>query len=235
MTARYPLVLNGTSIQEVQTGDTLNSVSLPTIPTTLGGTGNGFTKFTGPTTSEKTFTLPDSSQTLLYSGGALGTPASGTLTNCTGLPQAGLGANIALNGPVFIVNRSTTNQSISSGIDTVVLFNTAVVDSNSFYDTGTGKFQPTIAGYYLITTSLLLAGTSTTVASGSIQKNGNEIARIGTIFATFGTGPQAITGLVIASLNGSTDYIQVKAYITASSNTAVNMASTMTGCLLRIA
>jgi hypothetical protein len=35
-----------------------------------GGTGNGFTKFIGPTTTEKTFTLPDSSQTLAYSGGA---------------------------------------------------------------------------------------------------------------------------------------------------------------------
>src|SRR5574343_1208702 len=48
-----------------------------------GGTGNGFTAFTGPTTAEKTFTLPDASAILLYDGGALGTPASGTLTNCT--------------------------------------------------------------------------------------------------------------------------------------------------------
>lgn len=31
-----------------------------------GGTGNGFTKFTGPTTSEKTFTLPDADATLLH-------------------------------------------------------------------------------------------------------------------------------------------------------------------------
>jgi hypothetical protein len=30
-----------------------------------GGTGNGFTKFTGPTTAEKTFTLPDASATVL--------------------------------------------------------------------------------------------------------------------------------------------------------------------------
>jgi hypothetical protein len=34
------------------------------IASTYGGTGNGFTKFTGPTTSEKTFTLPDSNATL---------------------------------------------------------------------------------------------------------------------------------------------------------------------------
>jgi len=34
------------------------------IASTYGGTGNGFTKFTGPTTSEKTFTLPNASATI---------------------------------------------------------------------------------------------------------------------------------------------------------------------------
>lgn len=35
------------------------------IASTYGGTGNGFTKFTGPTTAERTFTLPDASATIL--------------------------------------------------------------------------------------------------------------------------------------------------------------------------
>jgi hypothetical protein len=48
-----------------------------------GGTENGFTAFTGPTTSTKTFTLPDASSTIVVQGGALGTPSSGTLTSCT--------------------------------------------------------------------------------------------------------------------------------------------------------
>ena len=69
------------------------------LPSANGGTANGFTKFTGPTTAEKTFTLPDANATLLYSGGALGTPSGGTLTNATGLPistgVSGLGANVA--------------------------------------------------------------------------------------------------------------------------------------------
>lgn len=64
------------------------------IASTYGGTGNGFTKFTGPTTSEKTFMLPDSSETLLYAGGALGTPASGVATNLTGT-ASGLTAGAA--------------------------------------------------------------------------------------------------------------------------------------------
>ena len=53
------------------------------LPAANGGTENGFTAFTGPTTATKTFTLPDASSTIVVQGGALGTPSSGTLTNCT--------------------------------------------------------------------------------------------------------------------------------------------------------
>ena len=68
------------------------------IASTYGGTGNGWAKFTGPTTSEKTFTLPDSSSTIVVQGGALGTPSSGTLTSCTGLPPAGVTGTAAVLG-----------------------------------------------------------------------------------------------------------------------------------------
>lgn len=46
------------------------------IASTYGGTGNGFTKFTGPTTAEKTFTLPNASATILTDN-ALVTVAQG--------------------------------------------------------------------------------------------------------------------------------------------------------------
>ena len=71
-----------------------------------GGTANGFTKFSGPTTAEKTFTLPDANATLLYSGGALGTPASGVATNLTGT-ASGLTAGNATNST--IADDTTTN------------------------------------------------------------------------------------------------------------------------------
>jgi hypothetical protein len=71
------------------------------IASTYGGTGNGFTKFTGPTTAEKTFTLPDASSTIVVQGGALGTPSSGTLTNCTfpTLNQSTTGSAATLTTP----------------------------------------------------------------------------------------------------------------------------------------
>jgi hypothetical protein len=55
------------------------------ISATYGGTNNAFTQFTGPTTSIKTFTLPDANATLLYNTGPIGTPSSGNLVNCTGI------------------------------------------------------------------------------------------------------------------------------------------------------
>jgi hypothetical protein len=85
--------------------DTTNAdnITAGILLSNYGGTGNGFTKFTGPTTSEKTFTLPNSNETLLYSGGALGTPVSGNLSACTGVPESGF-KNIIINGG-FTVNQ----------------------------------------------------------------------------------------------------------------------------------
>ena len=71
------------------------------IASTYGGTGNGFTKFSGATTAEKTYTLPDANATLLYAGGALGTPSSGTVTNLTGT------ASININGTVGATTANT--------------------------------------------------------------------------------------------------------------------------------
>jgi len=49
-----------------------------------GGTGNGFTKFTGATTSEKTYTLPDASSKILTNNTAVTTLEGGTgLTSYT--------------------------------------------------------------------------------------------------------------------------------------------------------
>jgi hypothetical protein len=63
-------------------------------------------------TSARSYTFPDDSGTLLLSGGALGTPSSGVLTNCTGT-AAGLTAgtvttNANMTGDVTSVGNATT-------------------------------------------------------------------------------------------------------------------------------
>jgi len=48
------------------------------IASTYGGTGNGFTKFSGATTSEKTYTLPDATTTILTTNAAVTVGQGGT-------------------------------------------------------------------------------------------------------------------------------------------------------------
>lgn len=61
-----------------------------------GGTGNGFTKFAGPTTSEKTFTLPDASVTILTSN----SPVT--------VSQGGTGLTAGTQGGIPYFNSTTT-------------------------------------------------------------------------------------------------------------------------------
>jgi len=79
------------------------------IASAYGGTGNGFTKFTGPLTTEKTFTLPDATSTIVVQGGALGTPSSGTLTSCTfpTLNQNTSGSAASLSATLIVAQGGT--------------------------------------------------------------------------------------------------------------------------------
>lgn len=73
------------------------------IPSTFGGTGNGFAKFSGATISEKTYTLPDASTTILttnYTGALI----TGILKNTTS--TGALTIAIAADFPTL--NQNTT-------------------------------------------------------------------------------------------------------------------------------
>ena len=70
------------------------------IGSTFGGTGNGFTKFTGATSTEKTYTLPNANATILTDNTAVTVPQGGTglatLTTAYGVVCAGTTANGSL-------------------------------------------------------------------------------------------------------------------------------------------
>lgn len=139
------------------------------IASTYGGTGNGFTKFTGPTTAEKTFTLPNSSETLLYAGGALGTPSSGTLTNCSGLPNTGVTGlgTMSTQAASAVAITGGTEKGLTSwmlGTSTAIGFEIGTVVFNAGSNWG------------LAISDTLNGGTGKAI---SWQKNGGEVGWIG--------------------------------------------------------
>jgi hypothetical protein len=76
-----------------------NGTSTITIAGSLTTTGASTPTLAFPASGTPTYTFPAATATLLYSGGALGTPSSATLTSASGLPissgVSGLGTNVA--------------------------------------------------------------------------------------------------------------------------------------------
>lgn len=177
------------------------------IASTFGGTGNGFAKFSGPTTSEKTFSLPDASATIL------------TNNTAVTVAQGGTGQSSYTNGQLLIGN--TTGNTLAKATLTgtanqvIVTNGTGTITLSAPQDIGTGS-SPTFsaltlsgspatvvlnfnnggAGTYLGTN-----GTRSGVVSGGDYFTARNIAYDGTTF-TFIAGAGSGTG-GITRVNGS--------------------------------
>lgn len=145
-------------------------------------------------------------------------------------------ATLAINGPAFSASVTGTT-TITSGVFTKMVFNSENWDTANCFDSSTNyRFTPNVAGYYLITGALDV-GTSTNAnrAIPVIYRNGSAY-RYG---ANIGTANGSSFTSIVSSqvyLNGTTDYVELFAYILAT--TAQYTASTGTwfdGVLVRAA
>jgi len=156
---------------------------------------------------------------------ALGTPSALVLTNATGLPQAGLGTNVAGNGPAFYAYPSSS-QSISAGTFTKINLQTEIFDTNSNF--ASSRFTPTVAGYYQIGGGVYFSTVGSTTFC-SFFKNGSIVTR-----GTQGALNDS-TGTTLVYLNGSTDYMELYAYNASASGIDIGDPATtfMWGCMVR--
>ena len=122
-------------------------------------------------------------------------------------------------GPAFSAYESS-GTSLSAGTWTKIGLATEEFDTNSNFSSG--RFTPTVAGYYQINGSFTTT-TNNLALFCAIYKNGSAYKYGNLIFATIGVG-----GIVVVSslvyLNGSTDYVELYGYAGASATASTGSA-----------
>ena len=135
-------------------------------------------------------------------------------TNTATLPAATGTVMVSGNMPAFRATLSS-DQSITTGVYTKVLFNTETFDTNNNYDNATNyRFTPTVAGYYQITFNIQFTFSTLTRAIIVLYKNGAVYER-GYDSGSFPLNSASTTYL--AQANGSTDYFEAYVYMVGTS------------------
>lgn len=111
--------------------------------------------------------------------------------------------------------RIGSSQTINHNTATKLTFSSEIYDNNANYDNATNyRFTPTVPGYYRVSVSIVLQGTSgrSYVMTCSIYKNG--VSDLSSEYGAVANAGQSmpVEASQIMFLNGSTDYIEAYAY-----------------------
>jgi len=234
----FPL-LSATTLQTARSiyGNNFDgSVALSQIiASTFGGTGNGFTKFTGATSTEKTYTLPNANATILTDNTAVTIPQGGTglttLTTAYGVVCAGTTATGSLQN----AGAGTSGQYLkSNGASSLPSFANFTPPTITKLTSGSGTYT-TPAGALYLKVRLVGGGGggagSATIAVGNHGSGGNGgNTTFGTALLTAnGGGGGGGAGSGAGGLGGSTT-INSPAYGTGiSGGTGTNGPITVAG------
>jgi hypothetical protein len=116
-------------------------------------------------------------------------------------------------GPAFSAY-NTSSQSVSNNTFTKVTLQTEVFDTNNNF--ASSRFTPTVAGYYQINGLLRVTGTAITGAIAVLYKNGS-VYTYGQAFDGLSPVSAQIGVFEVIYMDGSTDYVELYGYITATS------------------
>jgi hypothetical protein len=200
------------------------------VQSAYGGTGNGFTKFTGPTTSEKTFTLPNASATILTDNAPVTIAQGGTgQTTATAAFDAlaptttkgdliirnstnNVRQAVGINGQFLIADPAQTtgikwgSLHLASGQDATDINNSAASFQTTFANKLTVSFTPDATGDYVVDWSAeVMNETGNNEVIVRVQQAGTDIAR-GRYTVTVASAYSTLSGFSIRTLTASTTY-----------------------------
>ena len=132
---------------------------------------------------------------------------------------------LAANVPAFSAKLSTA-QDIPDATATKVIFQTEDFDTHGKYDASTGRFTPTIAGKYVITSGFSFGdGVGAAQVRLSIRKNGTDVAVTSNEYnSTAGWG--ALNTIYIGSADAD-DYFEIWAYQNRGQATNIGAANSV--------
>ena len=132
------------------------------------------------------------------------------------VPAAAL---IAAAAPAFSAYLTTTNQTVTSGVEAKVTLNAELFDTAGCFDSSTNyRFTPNVAGYYAVSFAINM-GTTAANMSGSlayIKKNGVTVA-----YGSFAAGDAALNSVVVGQkliyMDGVSDYLELYGVVAGTS------------------
>jgi hypothetical protein len=173
----------------------------PTVPTAAVDTNT--------TQAASTAFVVGQAYAKLASPALTGTPTAPTAASGTSTTQIATTEFVRKNGVAFAAYASAL-QSIPTNTNEKITLNQEEFDSAGAFDAATNsRFQPTTAGYYMLTGHVQYSSAVANIMTCFLHKNGVEHRR-GTQISTGGSAGSAVTGLVY--LNGTTDYIELFTY-----------------------
>jgi hypothetical protein len=142
-------------------------------------------------------------------------PAVSGSTTITFAAQSG---TLNVGGPAFSAYQSSA-QTLSTATFTKILYQTEEFDTNSNFASST--FTPTVAGYYQVVGAVQF-GSATTCAV-RIYKNGSNLKQVfNSVTSSVSTG----SGTALIYMNGSTDYVEIFAYLGAGQALTADVTTT---------
>lgn len=183
----------GFNASGIFTGETLGGIALTTT------SSNGFSIFTLGGALQIYDNTNAATRFTLAAGGGI------TANSFTGSLQGALSSRYICQAYL------NSNQSIPTDADTVVRF-VDDIDPNNWYNDGTYRFTPTIAGYYSISAAAWLSTANATTNQFNFQcrKNGNQIIIVQCPLPN--DVGQSLTFTRMVYMNGSGDYLDFTIY-----------------------
>lgn len=165
--------------------------------------------------------------------------AVGTGAGLAGLTVAEAKTLLGVNSILFHANRNGANQgSIASGATTQIQFGDELFDVGGYYNIGTWRFQPLVAGYYQLDARVGFAA----IGGGAATEYYVQIYKLGVLVAsahlpanTLSTLSQSLDVSTMQQADGLNDYFDVRVRQTSGFDATLNgnaSVSYFTGSLI---